>query len=84
MLTRCSPRAFFLAGLFWAFSLNSVTTVQAIACATGYNNSAVATEVFKFQTPASCYPITINMSATPARSGKVLQLNPIVLTLIVN
>jgi Chitobiase/beta-hexosaminidase C-terminal domain len=66
-----------------AFSLTSVTTVQAIASASGYNNSAVTNAVFKFQTPAATYPITINVTATPAGSTKALKLNPIILTLIV-
>jgi hypothetical protein len=67
-----------------AFSLTSITTVQAIASASGYNNSTVASCVFKFQTPAATYPISINVTATAAGSSKALQLNPIVLTLIVS
>ena len=67
-----------------AFSLNSVTTVQAIASASGYNSSTIATEVFKFQTPVGSYPITINVTVTLAGSSKALQLSPIVLTLIVS
>ncbi|MGB7727523.1 MAG: choice-of-anchor D domain-containing protein [Candidatus Acidiferrum sp.] len=67
-----------------AFTLNSVTTVQAIAVATGDTNSSVGNAIFKFRTPPGTYPITITVSATPAGSSKVLQLNPISLTLIVN
>jgi len=66
-----------------SFSLTSVTTVQAIASAAGYNNSAVTNAVFKFQTPTATFPITINVTATPAGSAKALQLNPIILTLVV-
>ncbi|MGB2634506.1 MAG: chitobiase/beta-hexosaminidase C-terminal domain-containing protein, partial [Candidatus Acidiferrum sp.] len=67
-----------------AFTLNAVTTVQAIAIATGDTNSSVGNAIFKFRTPPGTYPITISVSATPAGSSKTLQLNPISLTLIVN
>jgi hypothetical protein len=67
-----------------SFSLNSATTVQAIATANGYNNSSASTASFKFRTPASTYPITISVTATASGSSKTLQLNPIALTLIVN
>jgi hypothetical protein len=66
-----------------AFSLNSTTTVQAMATATGYSNSAVGSAVFQFRTPAGTYPITVNVTATPSGSSKALQLNPIVLSLVV-
>lgn len=67
-----------------AFTLNSVTTVQAIALATGDTNSSLGNAIFKFRTPPGTYPITIAVTATPAGSSKPLQLNPISLTLIVN
>lgn len=66
-----------------AFSLTSATTVHAIAVASGYSNSSVANAIFKFQTPTATFPITISVTATPAGSTKVFQLNPILLTLIV-
>jgi Chitobiase/beta-hexosaminidase C-terminal domain/Abnormal spindle-like microcephaly-assoc'd, ASPM-SPD-2-Hydin len=66
------------------FSLNSPTTIQAMATATGYSNSAVTTAAFKFRTPPATYPITVTVTATAAGSSKILQLNPIVLTMIVN
>jgi Chitobiase/beta-hexosaminidase C-terminal domain len=66
------------------FSLTSATNVQAMATANGYNNSSATSASFKFRTPAATYPITINVTATASNSTKVLQLNPIALTLIVN
>jgi hypothetical protein len=66
------------------FSLNSATTVQALAVATGYSNSVIANARYEFRTPAATYPITVSVTATPAGSNKILQLNPIPLTLIVN
>ncbi|HTZ47858.1 MAG TPA: choice-of-anchor D domain-containing protein [Verrucomicrobiae bacterium] len=65
------------------FSLSSATNVQAMAAADGYNNSSSTSANFKFRTPAATYPITINVTATAAGSSKLLQLNPIALTLIV-
>ena len=67
-----------------SFSLSSATTVQALATASGYSNSAVGSAVFKFRTPAATYPLTVAVTATPTGSTKPLQLNPILLTLIVN
>jgi Chitobiase/beta-hexosaminidase C-terminal domain len=66
------------------FSLNSATTVQAIATASGYSDSSAASSSFKFRTGAGTYPITISVTATPTSSTKPLQLDPISLTLIVN
>ena len=66
------------------FSLTSATNVQAMAAANGYNNSSSTSASFKFRTPAASYPITINVTATASNSTKLLQLNPIALTLIVN
>jgi len=66
------------------FSLTSAATVQAIAAAAGYNDSSVGSAAFKFQTPAATYPITIGMTAIPKGSTNTLQLDPILLTLIVN
>ena len=66
------------------FSLSSATTVQALAVATGYSNSSIANAVYKFRTPAATYPITVTVTATPSGSNKTLQLNPVLLTLIVN
>lgn len=66
-----------------SFSLSSPTTIQAMAAASGYNNSAITSAAFQFQTPSATYPITVTVTATPAGSTKALQLNPILLTLIV-
>ncbi|HKM84511.1 MAG TPA: choice-of-anchor D domain-containing protein [Candidatus Acidoferrum sp.] len=62
-----------------AISLSSLTTVQAMAIAPNYANSAVASATFKFQTPSGT--ITLTPTATPGGSSKQLQLTPILLTL---
>ncbi len=67
-----------------SFSLNSATTVQAMAAASGYSSSTISSAAFKFRTPAATYPITVSVTATPTGSTKTLQLDPILLTLIVN
>lgn len=66
------------------FTLNSAATVKAMAAATGYTNSSVATSAFAFRSPAGSYPITVNITATPAGTTKSLPLTPITLTLVVN
>jgi hypothetical protein len=66
------------------FSLNSATTVQAMASASGYTDSTAASSIFKFRTGAGTYPIAISVTATPTGSNKPLQLDPISLTLVVN
>jgi hypothetical protein len=67
-----------------AFTLNPVTTVQAIAVATGGTNSSVGSAIFKFRTPPDTYTLTITITAAAAGSSQALQLNPISLRLIVN
>jgi hypothetical protein len=67
-----------------SFTLNSATSVNAIAAASGDSNSSLATAAYTFRTPAGTFPITISITATPATSGKPLQLAPITLTLVVN
>jgi hypothetical protein len=67
-----------------SLSLSAATTVQAMATASGYSTSAVGSATFKFRTPAATYPITVAVTATPTGSTKSIQLNPILLTLIVN
>ncbi len=62
-----------------AIPLSSLTTVQAMAAAPNYANSAVASATFKFQTPSGT--ITLTPTATPSGSSKPLPLTPIVLTL---
>ena len=62
-----------------AISLSSLTTVQAMAIAPNYANSAVASATFKFQTPSGT--ITITPTATPSGTSKQLPLTPILLTL---
>jgi hypothetical protein len=64
-----------------AISLSSLTTVQAMAIAPNYANSAVASATFKFQTPSGTTTITITPTATPSGSSKQLALTPILLTL---
>ncbi len=66
------------------FSLNSATTVIAIATATGYTDSSVGSAAYKFRTAAATYPLTVTVTATPSGSSKALQLSPIPLTVIVN
>jgi hypothetical protein len=65
------------------FTLNAPTTVQAMAAATGYANSAVAVATYKFQTPSGSTTIVVTPTAVPSGSSKQLQLNPINLTLTV-
>jgi hypothetical protein len=64
-----------------AIPLSSLTTVQALAIAPNYANSAVASATFKFQTPSGT--ITITPTATPSGSSTHLALTPIHLTLTV-
>jgi len=62
-----------------AIPLSSLTTVQAMAIAPNYANSAVASATFKFQTPSGT--ITLTPTATPSGTSKQLSLTPILLTL---
>jgi hypothetical protein len=62
-----------------AIPLQSLTTVQAMAIAPSYANSAVASATFKFQTPSGT--ITLTATATPSGSSKQFPLTPILLTL---
>jgi len=62
-----------------AIPLSSLTTVQAMAIAPNYANSAVASATFKFQTPSGT--ITLTPTATPSGTSKQLPLTPILLTL---
>jgi 6-phosphogluconolactonase (cycloisomerase 2 family) len=62
-----------------AIPLISLTTVQAMAMAPNYANSAVASATLKFQTPSGT--ITLTSTATPSGSSKQLPLTPILLTL---
>ncbi|HKI12262.1 MAG TPA: choice-of-anchor D domain-containing protein [Candidatus Acidoferrum sp.] len=64
-----------------AIPLSSLTTVQALAIAPNYANSAVASATFKFQTPSGT--ITLTSTATPSGSSTHLALTPIQLTLTV-
>jgi len=66
------------------FSLTSAAAVKAIATATGFTNSAIASSAFSFRSPAGSYAITVNVTATPAGTTKSLPVNPIVLTLTLN
>jgi 6-phosphogluconolactonase (cycloisomerase 2 family) len=62
-----------------AISLSSLTTVQAMAIAPNYANSAVASAILKFQTPSGT--ISLTPTATPSGTSKQLPLTPILLTL---
>jgi 6-phosphogluconolactonase (cycloisomerase 2 family) len=64
-----------------AIPLSSLTTVQAMAVAPNYANSAVASATFKFQTPSGT--LTITPTATPSGSTTHFALTPIQLTLTV-
>jgi hypothetical protein len=64
-------------------SLDSATTVQAIATASGYTTSSVASANYKFQTPSGTYTITVIPTVTLAGSSKSWQLNAVLLTLSV-
>ena len=61
--------------------LSSLTTVQGLATAPNYANSAVASATFKFQTPSGTAAITLTPTATPSGSSKQLLLTPTFLTL---
>ena len=65
-------------------SLNSATTVQAIATTESHTASTVASANYKFRTPPGTYAITVIPTVTAAGSGNSWQLNAISLTLIVN
>jgi len=62
-----------------AIPLSSLTTIQAMAIAPNYANSAVVSATFKFQTPSGT--ITLTPTATPNGSSKQLPLTPMLLTL---
>jgi hypothetical protein len=64
-----------------AIPLSSLTTVQAMASAPNYANSAVASATFKFQTPSGAAAITITPTATSSGSSRQFALTPILLTL---
>ena len=66
-----------------AFTLNTPTTVQALAAASGHSQSAAASAVYKFQTPSGTTTILVTPAAVPTGSSKQLQLNPIQLALTV-
>ncbi len=65
-------------------SLNSATTVQAIATVERHTASTVASANYKFRTPPGTYAITVIPTVTAAGSGKSWQLNAISLMLVVN
>ncbi len=67
-----------------AFTITSPTTVQAMAVATGYTNSLLASATYSVLTPSGTSVITISATATPAGSTKALPLTPISLSLTVN
>jgi hypothetical protein len=67
-----------------AISVNSATTVQAMATATNHAASTVASANYKFRTPAGSYTLTVIPTVTAAGSSKSWQLNAISLTLVVN
>ena len=64
-----------------AIPLSLLTTVQAMASAPNYANSAVASATFKFQTPSGAAAITITPTATSSGSSRQFALTPILLTL---
>ncbi len=66
------------------FNVATPVTVQAMAAATNYANSPTTMAAYNFRTPTGTFPLTVNITATPAGSGKSLQLMPITLTLVVN
>ncbi len=65
------------------FTLTSATTVQAIATASGYTASPVASVSFKVQTAAGNYTIVVTPTAVANNSSKQLPMNPISLSLTV-
>ena len=67
-----------------AISVNSATTVQAMATAASHTASSVANANYKFRTPAGAYTLTVIPTVTVAGSSKSWQLNAISLTLVVN
>ena len=63
--------------------LNSAATVQAIATASDFKTSRVASANYKFKTPSGTYGLTVIPTVTAAGSGKSWQSNAITLTLSV-
>ncbi len=66
-----------------AINLNSAATVQAMATASGYTASSVASAAFKLQTASGSYTLIITPTAMATGSSKQLAMNPIPLTLTV-
>ena len=64
-------------------TLTSPGTVQAMATASGYTASPVATASFKIQTGSGTYTITVAPTAVANGSTTKLQMNPIALSLTV-
>ena len=64
-------------------TLTSAGTVQAMATASGYTASPVATASFKLQTASGTYTITVTPTAVASGSTTKLQMNPIALSLTV-
>lgn len=64
-------------------TLTSPGTVQAMATASGYTASPVATASFKIQTTSGTYTITVAPTAVANGSTTKLQMNPMALSLTV-
>ncbi len=67
-----------------AFTLGASGSVQAIATASGYATSPVASAIFNAQAAPGSYTISVTPTAQATGSSKQLQMNPIQLTLTVN
>ena len=67
-----------------AFTLSASGSVQAIATASGYATSPVASAIFNAQAAPGSYTISVTPTAQATGSSKQLQMNPIQLTLTVN
>jgi hypothetical protein len=67
-----------------AFTLSASGSVQAIATASGYSTSPVASAIFNAQAAPGSYTISVTPTAQAAGSSKQLQMTPIQLTLTVN
>lgn len=66
-----------------AIAVNVPATIQALAAASGYTTSAVASATYKFQTPSGTSTILLTPTAVATGSSKPIPLGAVPLTLTV-